>query len=26
LYELACKIFENDVEKLKAEWFDTVNY
>jgi len=25
-YELACKIFENDVEKLKAEWFDTVNY
>jgi len=26
IYELACKIFENDVEKLKAEWFDTVNY
>ena len=24
LYEMACKIFENDVEKLKAEWFDTV--
>lgn len=26
IYELACKIFANDVEKLKAEWFDTVNY
>jgi prophage antirepressor-like protein len=23
-YELACKIFCNDVEKLKSEWFDTV--
>lgn len=20
LYETACKLFENDVEKLKAEW------
>lgn len=25
LYELTCKIFENDVEKLKSEWFDTVS-
>lgn len=25
LYELACKIFENDVEKLKKEWFENVN-
>lgn len=24
LYELGCKIFENDVEKLKSEWFDAV--
>jgi prophage antirepressor-like protein len=24
-YELACKIFENDVEKLKSQWFDTVS-
>ena len=24
LYELACKIFENSVEKLKSEWFDTI--
>lgn len=24
LYELACKLYENDVEKLKSEWFDTV--
>lgn len=23
-YELACKLFENDVEKLKKEWFDVV--
>jgi hypothetical protein len=23
-YEMACKIFCNDVEKLKSEWFDTV--
>lgn len=20
LYEIACKLFENDVEELKAEW------
>lgn len=25
IYELACKIFENDVDKLKEEWFDVVN-
>lgn len=25
LYELACKVFENDVEKLKQEWFDVVS-
>ena len=24
LYELTCKIFENDVEKLKKEWFDVI--
>lgn len=24
MYELACKIFENDVEKLKKEWFEIV--
>ena len=24
-YELACKVFENDVEQLKTEWFDTVS-
>lgn len=24
LYELTCKIFENDVEKLKHEWFDNI--
>lgn len=23
-YELTCKIFENDVEKLKHEWFDNI--
>ena len=25
LYEMACKIYENDVEQLKKEWFDTVS-
>lgn len=25
LYELCCKIFENDVEKLKKEWFDIID-
>ena len=24
LYELCVKIFENDVEKLKKQWFDTI--
>jgi len=24
-YELACKIFENDVGKLKSQWFDAVS-
>lgn len=24
LYELTCKIFENDVNKLKKEWFDII--
>lgn len=24
LYELACKLFENDVDQLKVEWFNTV--
>lgn len=23
LYELACKIFENDLKTLKEEWFDS---
>jgi hypothetical protein len=24
LYEIACKLFENDVEKLKSEWESVV--
>ena len=24
LYELTCKIFENDVESLKKQWFDII--
>ena len=24
VYEIACKIFENDVEKLKSEWESVV--
>ena len=24
LYELTCKIFENDVENLKKQWFDII--
>ena len=23
-YELTCKIFENDVESLKKQWFDII--
>lgn len=25
LYEIACKLFENDVEKLKAEWDNIIS-
>lgn len=25
LYEIACKLFENDVEKIKAEWESTIS-
>ena len=24
LYELSCKLFENEVEKLKEEWIETI--
>lgn len=24
LYELACKVFETDIEKLKLEWEQTI--